>query len=84
MTSLLGANTAGLELTYGRIGALEPLEKDMEGEPERELELGLSLREDEDMVDNSFMHEDDRLLPLVLCSKETGLSRIAGRDPTGL
>lgn len=81
MTSLLGGNTAGLELRCGRIGALEPLEKDMEGEPERELGLGLSLREDDDRVDNRLIHEEDRFIPLLLCSKDSGRSRIAGCGP---
>lgn len=82
LTSLLGGNTAGLELMCGRIGALEPLEKDMEAEPERELGLGLSLREDADNVDNRFIHEEDRWVPLPLCSKDIGRSRIPGCGPS--
>lgn len=82
LTSLLGGNAAGLELTCGRNGALEPLEKDMEGEPERELGLELSLREDEDSVDNRFIHDDDRLAPSPLYSKESGRSRVDGCLPS--
>jgi len=84
LTSLLGGNTAGLELTCGRIGALEPLEKDMEGEPERELGLGLSLREDDDSVDNRLIHEEDRLVPLPLYSKDIGRSRVTACGPSAV
>lgn len=82
LTSLLGGNTPGLELMCGRIGALEPLEKDMEGEPERELRLALSFWEDDDSVDNRFIHDDDLLAPLPLCSKDIGRCRSVGCGPS--
>ena len=50
----------------------------MDGEPERELGFGLSLREEDDSVDNLFSHDEDLLILFPLYSDEIGRSRVSG------
>ena len=75
MTSLLGVDTVGLETACGRIGAVEPLEKDMEGEPGRGLGSGLALCEEDDSVESRFSQDEDLVVAFALNSKEIGRSR---------
>lgn len=60
------------------MGAVEPLENDLEGDPARGLGLVLPVWEEDDSVDSRFNQDDDLLVPFALKSNETGRSCTMG------